>query len=139
MPRGEHGHHARSNRQRNPIARCKRPNRVSKKRRERSGKPGKLGIVRLYGDDLAQLRRECYERDEGKCQWDGCGKSVPFEGDLYTRGHMAHVKNKRMYGDTLDNVRWLCYEHHILVEHGLKWSGGRDDKYSPEVSSGRIG
>jgi hypothetical protein len=22
--------------------------------------------------------------------------------------HMAHIKNKRMYGDTLENVRALC-------------------------------
>jgi len=114
-------------RQRNPIARRKRPNRVSKKRRERSGKPGKMGIVRIYGEDLAQLRRECYERDEGKCQRDGCEKVLPFDGDLYTRGHMAHIRNKRMYGDTLGNVRWLCYEHHIVTEHGLKWSGGTHD------------
>jgi hypothetical protein len=101
-----------------------RLNPVSKTRRSRSGVPGKLGIVRLYGVDLAVLRLECYLRDGGCCQWeeDGkkCGKLLPLDGDVLTRAHMAHIKNKRMYGDILENVRILCYQHHMIAEHNPK-------------------
>lgn len=101
-----------------------RINPVSKRRRQRSGIPGKLGIVRLYGKDLEILRRECYERDEGRCQWieNGakCNKLLPFDGSLYLRSHMAHVRNRRNYGDTLDNVRILCPHHHLVSEHNPK-------------------
>lgn len=101
-----------------------RPNPISKKRRARSGKPGKLGIVRLYGDDLQALRRECYVRDNGRCQWeeDGvkCNKHLPFEGMTDRRAHMAHIRNKRNHGDTLENVRILCPYHHLVSEHNPK-------------------
>jgi hypothetical protein len=101
-----------------------RINPISKKRRQRSGKPGKLGIVRLYGQDLEFLRRECYDRDEGRCQWveDGlkCNKLLPFHGPVFLRAHMAHIRNRRNYGDTIDNVRILCPHHHLVGEHNPK-------------------
>ena len=31
--------------------------------------------------------------------------------------HMAHIRNKRMYGDTLENIRALCGDCH-RAEHG---------------------
>ena len=107
-----------------------RINPISKTRRARSGVAGKLGIVRLYGDDLAALRRRVYERDKGQCQFvlQGvpnhcatviCGKQLPFDGDVFTRAHMAHIQGKGAGGsDTEANTRLLCYFHHIIVEHG---------------------
>jgi 5-methylcytosine-specific restriction endonuclease McrA len=107
-----------------PLKRS-RINPVSKSRRARSGIAGKLGIVRLYGKDLESLRRDCYMRDGGRCQFvvrdrtgEKCNKSLSLDGDLYTRAHMAHIKAKRNGGDSIDNVRLMCYFHHIVVEHG---------------------
>ena len=101
-----------------------RINPVSNTRRSRSGKPGHCGIVRLYGADLTALRLECYWRDGGCCQWEEngmkCSKLLPVDGDIFTRAHMAHIKNKRNYGDTLENVRILCYQHHMIAEHNPK-------------------
>lgn len=97
-----------------------RINPISKRRRARSGIPGKLGIVRLYGSALESLRLACFERDHGCCQWPECGKRLPFDGHVMQRAHMAHIRNKRMWGDTLDNVRILCPEHHLVSEHNPK-------------------
>ena len=57
--------------------------RVSKARRARSGVPGKLGIIRLYGPALEELREECWERDQGLCQKCGAiiSKYSRYDGD----------------------------------------------------------
>lgn len=83
---------------------------VSKRRKTRSGKPGKLGIVRLYGKDLEALREACYMRDSGLCEV--CRRWSPFHGDVMERAHMAHRQGKRNNGDTLENTRILCPTHH---------------------------
>jgi 5-methylcytosine-specific restriction endonuclease McrA len=79
---------------------------------------GKLGIVRLTGDDLEALRRACFERDHYRCV--NCGVGVIFERGYWYSGHMAHVRNKRMYGDTLENVRTKCMNCHLVEEHNPK-------------------
>jgi len=82
---------------------------------------GKLGIVRLTGIDLADLRARCFDRDGGECQ--NCGKrlyiNARFAGDPDAYD-MAHVRNKRMYGDAMDNVRALCHRCHMLEHAGGK-------------------
>ena len=83
-------------------------NRVSKKRRERSGVPGKCGIVRLHGPALEQLRNECLERDNHCCV--KCGIYVRDDVPDWApnKYHMAHIGNKRMHGDVIINVKTLC-------------------------------
>ena len=94
---------------------------VSKRRKARSGKPGKLGIVRLYGAAKTALRRQCYARDRERCVV--CKKWLPFEGPLMERMHMAHLVGLGAGGsDVLSNVRTLCFHHHIEVEHN---AGGK--------------
>lgn len=116
-----------------------RINPISKKRRLRSGVAGKLGIVRLYGEDLSKLRRAVYERDGGRCQWEEagvkCNKWLPFDGVIFARAHFAHIGGKRNHGD-IDNARILCYFHHIVVEHG----GGKPcpPKPKPEEINGNL-
>ena len=97
------------------LRRYTRINPVSVRRRARSGKPGKLGIVRLYGDDLTALRRQCFERDEYRCV--DCGCLVAWDEEEATErgipvGDMAHIKGKRNHGDTLGNVRTKCRRCH---------------------------
>lgn len=104
------------------MKRRSRINPISKKRRQRSGVAGKLGIVRLYGEDLKRLREAVYLRDEGRCQFieNGvkCNKWLPLDGTVFQRAHMAHIGSKRLVGDALETTRVLCYTHHIVVEHG---------------------
>ena len=94
----------------------------AKARRARSGQPGRLGIVRLYGAALTALRRERWELDKGICE--DCGASTfwepRFAGDPLAYD-MAHRRNKRMYGDTLENTKTLCHRSHMEEhQHGLK-------------------
>ena len=90
---------------------------VSPKRKSRVGK---LGIVRLVGKDLAELRLQCFERDGWRCQ--KCGvivRDVPLSLDLH-RAEMAHIHAKRNGGDTLDNVQTLCASCHKREHAGGK-------------------
>jgi len=92
---------------------------VSPKKRARSGKPGKCGIIRLYGKAKTALRRECYARDNERCVV--CKAWLPFEGSLMTRMHMAHIIGLGRGGsDVISNVETRCYQHHIIDQHTPK-------------------
>jgi 5-methylcytosine-specific restriction endonuclease McrA len=85
-----------------------------RRRRAPSGVPGKLGIIRLTGTALANLRRHCYLRDEGACV--KCGRevydSVPEWHPL--KYDMMHKRSRGAGGsDTLDNVETGCHECHM--------------------------
>jgi 5-methylcytosine-specific restriction endonuclease McrA len=80
--------------------------RVSKARRARSGKPGKLGIIRLWGKDMEPLRTSVFLRDCLRCR--ECGKDVTF-----ATGHLAHIRSRGAGGsDTEENTRLLCGDCH---------------------------
>jgi 5-methylcytosine-specific restriction endonuclease McrA len=78
---------------------------------------------RLTGAALKELRRQCYERDGGKCV--ECGIPLIYEPvhPLVPNGyHMAHIRARSLQGkDELSNVRSKCSDCHIRVEH----SGGK--------------
>ena len=79
---------------------------------------GKTGTIRLSGAAMEALRERVYERDEGKCQWNGCGLLLPLYGSLFTRAHLAHVKSRGAGGsDTEANTRILCPAHHLGSQH----------------------
>lgn len=88
--------------------------------------------VRLKGKAMEQLRRDLFKRADSRCEHiietlngnEPCGKWLPWDGDVFTRGHMSHIKGHGAGGgDTLDNVVLKCYEHHIESgDHGVKWS-----------------
>jgi len=63
---------------------------------------------RLIKGDLENLRRQCWERDKGLCQT--CGRMTQFGLHHYwpQSFHMAHRRNKQMWGDNLDNVQTEC-------------------------------
>ncbi len=67
---------------------------------------------RLESDALAQLRQQCFERDNGICQ--RCGKCTIFglNNEHSYSFHLAHRRNKRMHGDRLDNVQTECGDCH---------------------------
>ncbi len=71
--------------------------------------------IRLKGDDLRALRLACFMLSDGRCT--RCGKKLYFtarfagDPDAYD---MSHKRNKRMHGDSLDNVESLCHRDHML-------------------------
>lgn len=84
-------------------------NKVSKKRRERSGVPGKCGIVRLYGPALEHLRNDCLERDHHCCV--KCGQWVRDDVPDWApnKYNMAHIVSRGAGGsDVLSNLKTLC-------------------------------
>ncbi len=79
----------------------------------RSGVVGKTGRLRLRGDALAALRRECFTRDGWRCV--DCLRPVSWAS-----GHMAHIQSRGAGGsDVLENVRTKCMLCHHL-EHNPK-------------------
>lgn len=84
-----------------------RINPISKKRRNRSGQPGNLGIVRLYGEALTELRWEAFRRSDGRCEMQRFGQRCNYP-ITFENSEMAHVRNRRMYGDVIDNVLMSC-------------------------------
>lgn len=67
-------------------------------------------------------RREIYERAEGKCEGDNCGRPLRFEAGYPDSMHWHHEKHKGMGGgftdDSLGNGRCLCESCHLIKEHG---------------------
>lgn len=89
-------------------------NRVSKKRRDRSGVPGKCGIVRLYGPALEQLRNDCLERDHHCCVRCGIYVRDDVPDYAWNKYDMAHKISRGSGGsDVLDNVETMCHLDHM--------------------------
>lgn len=63
---------------------------------------------RLQGDDLLELRADCYRRDFGICRKCSCLTNWDASHESDNSYHMSHIKAKRMGGDTLENVETLC-------------------------------
>ena len=90
------------------MKRSSRPNPISKKRRARSGKPGKLGVIRLYGTDLKMLRTAAIVRSRGKCEMERDGQPCN-EPITWANSEMAHIVSRGAGGsDVLDNVLMSC-------------------------------
>lgn len=76
---------------------------MSNIRPRRKPRPG-----RLKGQDMQDLREQRYALDQGRCQ--KCFRmtymNAPQERDYSF--HLAHIRNKRMWGDSIDNVETEC-------------------------------
>ena len=87
--------------------------------------PKKKRIKRV-GKKMQELRREVFNREKGLCQM--CKEYAPLNGELWYRGHLAHIKSKGAGGDDVaENCRWLCFICHIDIEHGPRWSKGESN------------
>jgi 5-methylcytosine-specific restriction endonuclease McrA len=75
---------------------------------------------RLKGQELEDLRQACWARDKGCCV--DCGQhAVYYAPHMWSNSyHMAHVRNKRMWGDNLDNVVTKCGDCHRSEHAGGK-------------------
>lgn len=81
--------------------------------------------VRLKGGAMHKFRVEIFLRDKGKCvhvdEGQICGRFVSFDGkDGLPPMHLAHRRNKRMWGDTAENVFACCPRCHLVLIHNPK-------------------
>ena len=63
-----------------------------------------------------------YERARGRCELDRhlhcCGGvEWPWSGHVRVRGHLVHLRNKRMWGWGEQNVCWGCAHGHLDLMH----------------------
>jgi 5-methylcytosine-specific restriction endonuclease McrA len=101
-----------------PYSSLKRSTKPIRARKKPQTRVGKLGIVRLSGSDLLNLRFACWGRDDRRCQicdletyW-----TPRFDGDPLAYD-MAHIKSRGAGGsDEISNVRALCHQCH-MKEH----------------------
>ena len=101
-----------------PYSSIKRSAKPIRPKKHAQVRVGKLGIVRLTGKALEDLRYECFLRWGGICC--GCGVHI---SDLFPdwhgrKYHMAHIVGRGAGGsDVISNVRALCGDCH-RAEHG---------------------
>lgn len=87
----------------------------------RSGVVGKLGRVRLKGDDLEALRLERFDLDRWRCV--DCRRIVRDDVPDWAanKAHLAHMIGRGRGGsDTIANTRTKCGECHFRHEHNPK-------------------
>jgi len=78
-------------------------------------------------EEKQAARIACRERAEGMCEL-GCspkclGGPLPLDGDLFQRGHLAHLHSKRRFGwmeNEAQRHRWACYWCHSWEHSGGK-------------------
>lgn len=67
------------------------------------------------------VRRLVFERAGGMCELrldDSCQIGpLPWSGPLRVRGHLVHLRNKRMWGWGLENVCLGCARCHLDLHH----------------------
>jgi 5-methylcytosine-specific restriction endonuclease McrA len=83
---------------------------------------GKLGIVRVTGADMADLRSRRWRLDRGICHT--CGIATfywpRFDGDPQAYD-MAHIVSRGAGGsDVIENVRTECHSCHMREHNGGK-------------------
>ena len=65
-------------------------------------------------------RALAFARAHGRCELRidaTCMGFVPLEGGLRERGHLVHLRNKRMYGWGAENLAWGCARCHLDLMH----------------------
>ena len=73
---------------------------------------------RLKGHDMAVLRAQVFERDGYRCQHVPWPRTFPdmrcMRRVTWEKGQLAHIKVKRMGGDTPENTYCCCELHHRI-------------------------
>jgi hypothetical protein len=67
------------------------------------------------------VRRMAFERARGMCELridTTCQRGpLPWDGPLRVRGHLVHLRNRRMWGWGEQNVCWGCARCHVDLHH----------------------
>ena len=87
----------------------------------RSKRPG-IRRGELTAAEKEAVRLMAFNRAWGCCELDKhlhcCGgRSWPWDGGIRQRGHLVHLRNKRMFGWGENNVAWGCPIGHLDLMH----------------------
>lgn len=77
-------------------------------------------VVRLKGNAMKKFRFEVFMRDNKRCVICGCLVSFSGKDQVLPPMHLAHRRNKRMWGDTLENCITTCSSSHLIDLHNPK-------------------
>jgi len=84
----------------------------------------RTGRVILKGADKTDLRRQVYNRAEGRCEEERngkrCGWFAPWDG--IGHGELSHVNHGANRDDTEAGTIWSCSECHARRHPGLQFS-----------------
>ncbi len=77
-------------------------------------------------DFSPSIKRAAYGRQDGVCAWCGVKLRPPGSSNLdkNSQGYAHHYNPIGFYGKgTLENCVYLCYNHHLLIGHGMAPEG----------------
>ena len=81
--------------------------------------------VLFSGKKKTEFRKAVYAREKGVCE--SCRGVAPLyvngNFNVFSCGHVSHIKPRKIGGDVMGNVRWECYACHIGYKHGPRWTG----------------
>jgi hypothetical protein len=71
---------------------------------------------------IEEVRRAVYARAKGRCELNLSAECIPgvlpWDGETaMDHGHMVHIRNKRMWGTSVENCLWGCWKCHLIEMH----------------------
>ncbi len=72
---------------------------------------------RLRGNAMRKFRFEIFMRDQQRCLKCGCRVSFNGKDPKMRPMHLAHRRNKRMWGDSFENCFTACSRCHLVDLH----------------------
>jgi hypothetical protein len=92
---------------------------------QRTAPPGKRRKGTRRGQaspaEVVAVREAVYERAGGVCELrlsqDCIAGILPKEGPVIGRGHLVHLKGKRMWGTSAEVCAWGCWFCHLVTMH----------------------
>jgi hypothetical protein len=88
---------------------------IKRRTKPRRGQPTKA--------EKAAIRQAVYDRAQGKCEirkHEDCSKErvLPWDGDVFNRGHLVHIKSRGAGGSwEMDNLLLGCPPCHLISLH----------------------
>lgn len=81
----------------------------------------KTKVVLLSTAKLTALKHLLYY-GRAKEQCEQCGEWVPLIGSVFEAAHLSHIIPRKRGGDLESNLEIKCYDCHIGIEHGPRWT-----------------
>lgn len=74
--------------------------------------------------EVREVREDVWERAVGRCELrlssDYVSGILPWDGPVLGRGHLVHMKGRRMWGTSVDICKLGCWHCHLVMMHNPK-------------------
>ena len=91
--------------------------------------------VRLKGYAMRKFRFEIFMRDEQRCVMCRCEVSFNGRSSKHPPMHLAHRRNKRMWGDSFENCFTACPDYPFAVKDSASRVVNGEDEFQPKRRS----